>query len=407
MTNLLGGGLVTGSTPQGRFIFDLNVALLVITTAVVLARLYVRGIMIKALGLDDALAFIAWCLAVTQGSIDITQVGNGAGSHMKDLSPKQLNAFFSLLPIAQLAYFLGDGFVRLSILAFLPRITSDKPILQCAWVTAAFNIVLTLVAFFFFLFECSPVLDLFDASKLDRKCMSKDKEAYMMWTHAILGTCIDAVLFCLPIWVIRKNMTTRIKAIRVILIFSVGLFAVVTGIVKTYMFMTTNFAADPTFKMTRVCPWNSLELHVGLWCACFPALQPLVRLVSFNLNLRSRIETTIMKVSGGGTKMSAQDSYWSNSGGCLQSNAFDGQDYASRSNAMGSYGDSTTEFVHLDDSERGIRATTNVHVEVEYRNSKKEPVETELREAVVPLLEELGNTKSVYYRRSEELEEFD
>lgn len=45
---------------DGQPIFNLNVALIVITSALMIVRLYVRGIMTRSLGWDDLLAVFAW-----------------------------------------------------------------------------------------------------------------------------------------------------------------------------------------------------------------------------------------------------------------------------------------------------------------------------------------------------------
>jgi len=41
--------------------------------------------------------------------------------------------------------------------------------------------------------------------------------------------------------------------------------------------------------MATIGVWTDLEAHVGLWVGCFPAMQPILRNVSYRLSLRSKL----------------------------------------------------------------------------------------------------------------------
>ncbi|KAF5616218.1 integral membrane protein [Fusarium sp. NRRL 25303] len=190
-----------------------------------------------------------------------------------------------MLPINQILWFVSCGLVRLSVLAFLPRLNRDSRYVKCYWALGSIIIMILVFAY-------ATTSDLFDASKPDRHCISKHEENYMMFTHSIVGIIIDAALFGLPMWIIWGNMASHRQAIKVILVFSIGLLAVATGIVRFGIIITaTDFSTDTTEKMTRVVPWTDLEIHIGLWCGSFPALQPILRQVSYRIGLCSNLHS--------------------------------------------------------------------------------------------------------------------
>lgn len=184
--------------------------------------------------------------------------------------------------------------------------------MRCIWGVGFVIVTITSIAFFFILTQCRPIIELFKAAKPNRNCISYKEHIHMIWAHSIVGVFIDLALFSLPIWIIRTKLTLSHNSLQVMLIFCISLFTIITGIIRLGFLVTTDFTTDSfvfsalspsyqteqltgsrsTYKMIRIGSWGTLESHVGLWCGCFPALQPLLHLISYKLGFRSRLESS-------------------------------------------------------------------------------------------------------------------
>ncbi|KAH8648236.1 hypothetical protein BGZ61DRAFT_501223 [Ilyonectria robusta] len=337
---------------QGHVLHDLNIALIVITTVIMILRLHARGWMIKAIGLDDLIAITAFGFVIALSALEIIAVHYGSGTPIDQLSNEQIIAFYSIIPINELISILSCGIVRLSILTFLPRLSRDRIYMRCIWGVGFVIVTITSIAFFFILTQCRPIIELFKAAKPNRNCISYKEHIHMIWAHSIVGVFIDLALFSLPIWIIRTKLTLSHNSLQVMLIFCISLFTIITGIIRLGFLVTTDFTTDSTYKMIRIGSWGTLESHVGLWCGCFPALQPLLRLISYKLGFRSRLES------------SNKTAPYTNNGP-QQASAIDHERDGRIGQVTVSAGDSTTEFVMLEHVDQGIHIHTDTVVQVE------------------------------------------
>ncbi|TEA13983.1 hypothetical protein C8034_v006898 [Colletotrichum sidae] len=288
-----GDSLLWHPNSGGHHIFNLNLALIIVSTLLVGLRLYVRKAIVKAIGWDDLIATVAWALCVTLSALEMDTTHYGTGAQIEDVPRETLLQFFKRLSIMELIYLLASGAVRLSILAFLPRLSKNKFYTWSIYALSSVVVVVSLTGFFFVLTECSQIPDVFNYGSTWRQCRDKREERSLMLAHAIISIFVDCMLVALPLWVVSSYVKMGVKAIQILLVFSLGIFAVATGIVRFAIITTTNFNVNTTYKMLACAAWTDAELHVGLWVGCFPALQPILRRVSFCLGLRSRLDSTV------------------------------------------------------------------------------------------------------------------
>ena len=124
-----------------------------------------------------------------------------------------------------------------------------EPYIGITYAVGAISLVLTVIIFILLLGSCKPISYahqihvLASTSKFPRHLwlppavLAHDcRNLYVIMiiarTNAILGPVIDACLMAIPVWVVYTTMITSRKSVQVALVFSVGLFVVIAGIVR-------------------------------------------------------------------------------------------------------------------------------------------------------------------------------
>lgn len=110
---------------------------------------------------------------------------------------------------------------------------------------AGVTLVSTVIFFFVKIGSCKPVSALWlPPFMTEGQCMDEDTTDIMMNIHSALGIVIDVSLVALPIWVIHTKMMFSGRKFRVIGIFTVGVFVIITGLVRFALIRTTPFNVD-------------------------------------------------------------------------------------------------------------------------------------------------------------------
>ncbi|CAI6014129.1 unnamed protein product [Clonostachys chloroleuca] len=263
----------------------LLITVMAISSMLVLLRLITRLVLIKALGIDDLLSFASLSANMKLG------VQYGVGTHVYEVPPVKLPHLLSLVTTTELLFVFTLCMVRFSNLAFIFRLSSDKWFVRGIYAVGFLVFSTTLIAVAFVLSKCKDVRDLWNIGNPKRDCKGFNAESPIATFHAGMGIFIDASILALPIWIVFRKMKFSPKMVRVVLIFCVGALSIIAGVLRL-IYSLLDFEADITYNIGVMTLWGSIEGHLGLWTACFPALQPLFRLAGTKLGISGRTKTS-------------------------------------------------------------------------------------------------------------------
>lgn len=182
---------------------------------------------------------------------------------------------------------------KTSILIFYVHISKNKKYFRlAAYITiVVVNIaggVLTLVS----IFVCNPISKTF-SDKSNQKCI---RLVTLYFAAAPTNVATDIVILILPIPILTKMHLPLKQKVILLFTFALGIFVMVVDVIRinvlqdTILIITaggrvpslTDSFEDTTDFAYLVAPalmWSSVEINVGIVCACIPTLRPLVRKV--------------------------------------------------------------------------------------------------------------------------------
>ncbi|CAG9977908.1 unnamed protein product [Clonostachys byssicola] len=242
----------------------------------VLARLYVRTVMVRRAGLDDWLMFTAMVagVGVTVTVILATEL-YGWNIHVWDLTPSQATLGRKASISAQTLFVIGSGLVKSSILISYLRIAPldswFRRLTQCSIPLVVTLIMVFLIALWT---QCRPPSAYWDMHS-GGKCI---KEGPPLIAQSIIAVLADILVYVLPFPTLYHLRLPFSQRFVLLIIFSCGIIVIIAGCMRTYwVIQVVDETYDVTWDGFRMWTWTAIEVNLGVICGCVPTLRPLFK----------------------------------------------------------------------------------------------------------------------------------
>ncbi|KAF2836600.1 hypothetical protein M501DRAFT_979939 [Patellaria atrata CBS 101060] len=275
---------------QGPKIIGISTFLVILTSVAVVSRFIARRSRNMRYGWDDWLCVPALILIIGMCALNVISIPFGLGKHLLATDPAKTYKILQIGWILSLFYTLSHFFIKMAILSCYIRIFTlnirwfkytvyTMMFYVSAWTISLFVVELT---------KCRPISYFWESRNISRRlpavgrCTNNNDLAII--STAALNTVGDIALLVLPITVLwRLNFSKKTK-LGVIGIFCFGIFACIASMLRLiYTVKLFEHTIDITWHMVNLYLWTSIEAAIGILCACFPVIGPLLATLGRNV----------------------------------------------------------------------------------------------------------------------------
>ncbi|OQN97654.1 hypothetical protein B0A48_16518 [Cryoendolithus antarcticus] len=266
------------SVHRGNQIFVVAVAFLAVAWLGVSLRTWVRAVMVKSYGWDDAVLLLAAVSFTLYCSFNILLSDMGFGSpEILQNTPATISTIVTYMITTFALYASTMVLVKISLGIFYLRIAIEKWQRWTVWVTLIISTIYGTYYFFAAIFQCgNPKYFLRNA--LAGKCGGSPNTLLPVnMTAGVINAVSDLVMVILPIFLIRKaSMPKRAKisAYGVVALGSIGGVVSLLRLkyIKDLSYVTNFFETGVTITL-----WSIAEAGIAIIAASLATVRPIFR----------------------------------------------------------------------------------------------------------------------------------
>ncbi|CAD6589656.1 MAG: hypothetical protein ASARMPREDX12_003920 [Alectoria sarmentosa] len=251
------------------------IGLIVLSTSAVLLRLASRRVSALSFWWDDAVIILSLMGSFACSALMLIDAKNGVGRHFETVPESSVVILFKTTVAYDIFYCVCVTLTKISILLFYYRLFGvNKNFKYACYVVLTLVTCWCIAIVLTVLFQCIPVEAAWIRPYPHSKCINSN--ASLLGT-AITNVILDIVILVLPMVPIWSLSLTVRQKVTLTAIFLLGAFICGAAIVRVWAIINID-QTDVTWSYVRPLIWSSVEISIGITCACLPTLQPLIQL---------------------------------------------------------------------------------------------------------------------------------
>ncbi|KAI0119343.1 hypothetical protein F4814DRAFT_458649 [Daldinia grandis] len=282
----------------------INIAFFIVAGTSFALRVYVRAVMIKAFGKDDYWMTAAMAAYIANTTIAILSVKYGSRRHIWLIESKDLTMALKLTYASEITYGTTMILTKMSIAAFLLRVTPHKVHRWIIYTAAALTCAAGLALVFIVMFQCKPVSLLWYKDQ-PGSCLPADAIITSTYCYSAFAILTDFTFTLLPlylIWKLQMKLKSKIVLGPIMCLAFVASLAVIIRIPYVSGFKNE----DVLYDTADFAVWSAVEQSLAITAGSLATLRPLLRRVSDRFNslrasLRNSADSTTARSNDSAT----------------------------------------------------------------------------------------------------------
>lgn len=228
------------------------------------------------LGFDDYTIYVAMFLLAIFSGLTVPFANAGLGRDIWTLPFDNITFILLLYYIDESIYLVIVTLTKISILFFYLRIFPKKSFRKLVYIFMIINGLFLFAFIIVSVFQCTPISHAWENWHKETPGTCRNVNA-QGWAAAIFNIIFDLTIIILPLRQLSQLVMNWKKKIQLLLMFCVGGFVTVVSIIRLEYLIHFANSENPTWDLAAFGYWSTIEMDVGVMCACMPALHSLFK----------------------------------------------------------------------------------------------------------------------------------